>query len=129
MATTLRLKPETRLERAVAKWVRDKAVNYDNGDMRGPLKDLFYGGCSSGMVGHLVYYSDTTKFFRRYRADIQDLLRQAMDNCGFGIDHVFGDKWNKDDPLAAEDSNQNLLAWFGFEEAARNLANRAGYDS
>ena len=29
--------------------------------------------------------------------------------------------------LAGMLNNRNLLAWFGFEEAARNLASRAGY--
>jgi hypothetical protein len=33
-------------------------------------------------------------------------------------------QWDKDDPLGQEDSNRNLLAWFGFEEAARRLADR-----
>jgi hypothetical protein len=127
VATKLQLRPETRLERHVAKWVRDETANYD-GDMTGPLKDLFYGGCASGMVGHLVYYTDTCRFYRRYKADIAALLREAMDGCGDSPASVFGDKWDATDPLAYEDRNQNLLAWFGFEEAALNLANRAGYD-
>ena len=32
-----------------------------------------------------------------------------------------GNKWNKEDPLAQDDYNQNLLAWFGFEETLRNI--------
>ena len=35
--------------------------------------------------------------------------------------NIFGDKWDKEDPLAAEDFNQNLLAWFGFEETLRKI--------
>lgn len=27
----------------------------------------------------------------------------------------------KEDPLAQDDFNQNLLAWFGFEETLRNI--------
>ena len=34
---------------------------------------------------------------------------------------LFGDKWDKEDPLAQDDFNQNLLAWFGFEETLRNI--------
>ena len=35
---------------------------------------------------------------------------------------LFGEKWDKEDPLAQDDFNQNLLAWFGFEETLRNIA-------
>ena len=34
---------------------------------------------------------------------------------------LFGSKWDNEDPLAIEDYNQNLLAWFGFEETLRNI--------
>ena len=35
---------------------------------------------------------------------------------------MFGESWDKEDPLAIDIHNQNLLAWFGFEEALRNIA-------
>ena len=35
---------------------------------------------------------------------------------------LFGDKWDKEDPLAQDICNQNLLAWFGFEETLRKIA-------
>ena len=128
VTTKLILKPETRLERAVARWIRACATDYD-GDLRGPLKDLFYGGCESGMVSELIYYCDTLKFYKAHKVDIHVLLRDAMSDYGFSDPaKIFGEKWDKEDPLANDSHNQNLLAWFGFEEAARNLANRAGYD-
>ena len=34
---------------------------------------------------------------------------------------LFDDKWDKEDPPAQDDFNQNLLAWFGFEETLRNI--------
>ena len=34
---------------------------------------------------------------------------------------MFGDKFDKDDPLVIDYSNKNLLAWFGFEETVNNL--------
>ena len=37
---------------------------------------------------------------------------------------LFGGKWDGEDIFAEETTNQNLLAWFGFEETARNLAGR-----
>jgi hypothetical protein len=41
---------------------------------------------------------------------------------------LFGDKWDKTDPLARDSGNQNLLAWFGFEETARMIAGKEGYE-
>lgn len=128
MSAKIKLEPQTRLERAVAKWARDTRADY-NGDLRGVFGDLFRGGCQSGMVSGLVYYCDTCKFCATHRRDIDALLAGAMGDAGVsGPADLFGDKWDKSDPLAREMFNQNLLAWFGFEEAARALANRAGIE-
>lgn len=114
----------SRLERHVQKWVNDKARDYDNG-AEGVLKDLFYGGCESGYVGHLIYYTDTVKFFQTHRREISELLKEMMESIGCdGPQGLFGDKWDATDPLGQEDLNRNLLAWFGFEETARKLADR-----
>ena len=37
------------------------------------------------------------------------------------MSELFGNKWDKEDPLGRDDYNQNLLAWFGFEETLRKL--------
>lgn len=37
------------------------------------------------------------------------------------MEELFGDKFNKDDPLVTDYENKNLLAWFGFEETVNNL--------
>ena len=34
---------------------------------------------------------------------------------------LFGDKYDKGDPLFLDYLNKNLLAWFGFEETSRNI--------
>lgn len=118
----------TKLERAALRWINDLATDYDTG-AAGVVKDLFYGGCQSGIVSELIYYRDTVKFYRKHKADISELLTDALDSTGFkGLGELFGDKWDDSDPLASDDMNQNLLAWFGFEEAARNVCNRAGID-
>jgi hypothetical protein len=51
---------------------------------------------------------------------------EALDNFGGAPSELFGDKWDKNDPLALDTQNQNLLAWFGFEEMAFKLAGSAG---
>ena len=50
------------------------------------------------------------------------LLYETMNGTGlYAPSELFGDKWDKEDPLAQDDYNQNLLAWFGFEETLRNI--------
>jgi hypothetical protein len=84
-----------------------------------------HGGCVSGTVGHLIYYRDTVRFYRRHMREIDEMLKERCRDCGESPASLFGDQWDKDDPLARADLNQNLLAWFGFEEAARVIMDRA----
>lgn len=121
----------TRLERNVQMWANERAADYDNG-AEGVLKDLAYGGCLSGMVSHLVYTAECVKFFKTHRRDIMALLKETMDSTGeHDLSKLFSGpnvSWDADDPLAQEDGNRNVLAWFGFEEAARHLAERNGIE-
>lgn len=117
----------TRLERNVQRWANERAADYENG-AEGVINDLFRGGCASGMVGHLIYYTDTEKFFQTHRREISALLSESVSSSGLQPGELFGDKWYAEDPLAQETHNRNLLAWFGFEEAARILADRNGIE-
>lgn len=118
---------ETKLERVVRVWMNNEGRDYDDG-WQGAYKDLERGGCQSGMVGKLIYYTDTTRFYRRHRDEIAELLQEILDDTGEGISQLFGGKWDDLDPLANDMGNQNLLAWFGFEEMARKVAQGNGYD-
>lgn len=119
--------PETKLERAVGRWLKKKGRDYDNG-VEGAYNDLLYGGCQSGIVGHLICYHDTLKFYKTHKKDIHVLLKDMLDLTGLSPHELFGEKWDTEDPSADEQSNQNLLAWFGFEESARNLMEREGVE-
>ena len=122
----------TRLERHVQQWTNRRAADYDNG-AAGVMKDLNCGGCSSGYVNHHIYTGDCAKFFQTHRRDISALLMEAMSSSGeYDLAKLFSGAamaWDSNDPLAQEDGNRNVLAWFGFEEAARNLAARNGLES
>lgn len=121
-------KAENALEKAVIKWLNKQASDYDNG-VEGAYNDLQKGGCSSGMVSDLIYYHDTIKFYNKYKGLISSLLSEMLSDCGFSSpSELFGDKWEPADPLANDTQNQNLLAWFGFEETANRLANRLGFE-
>jgi len=117
---------ENPLETAVIRWINRKAVDYD--DVEAVYCDLQKGGCESGFVSDLIYYADTTKFFLKHKKDINAMLIDSLADSGQSISDMFQDKWDSRDPLALDTQNQNLLAWFGFEEAAHNIMSRLGID-
>lgn len=113
---------QTRLERNVQTWLNEQGAGYDNG-AEGAFNDLQRGGCKSGIVSHLIYYADTLKFFQTHRREISEILGRLVFDTGEQPSEMFAD-WDADDPLAQEEQNRNLLAWFGFEETARRLMER-----
>lgn len=122
-----KLNPTTPLERHVARWLRMRAKDSYDGDLKTVLQNLFYGGCQSGIVGHLIYCADTRKFYLRYQEEIDGMISRMIDE---GCLNSLSDlrNWDKSDPLARGDNNINILAWFGFEETARALADQAGIE-
>ena len=108
------------LTRRVCNYVISRWSDYS--DKTDIFTDVLYHGCQSGIVGELIYYSDTVRFYKQYRSEISELLYDTMNGTGlYAPSDLFGDKWDKEDPLAQDDFNQNLLAWFGFEETLRNI--------
>ena len=89
------------------------------------MTDLMTGGCVSGMVDGLIYYSETIPFYHRYKVEIGELLRDLIQETGCQPAELLVG-WDDDDPLALDTSNQNLLAWFGFEETCRAIADENG---
>lgn len=127
------LKPqisETKLEKATRLIINNRLSGYDEPRLERFARDLAHGGCVSGMIGELVYNSDTTAFYKKHYDDINAELKETLDNYGSGasINEMFGDKWDPYDPLAFETNNQNLLAWFAFEETAFRLIRNAGIE-
>lgn len=92
------------------------------------INDLMRNGCVSGMVNDLIYYSDTTAFFNEHKEEINEMLKDAIENIGTSVSDVFGNKWDNSDPLCLDTQNQNLLAWFGFEESVRIIADKMGIE-
>ena len=116
----LKRKTDNELTKRVCDYVIDEWNDYD--DKKHIFTDVLYHGCQSGMVGFLIWYSDTTAFYKKYIEEINTLLYNVQSSTGlYGMKDLFGKKWDEEDPLAIEDYNQNLLAWFGFEETLRNI--------
>ena len=79
-------------------------------------------GCQSGVVGELIWYSQTVAFYKKYCDEINELLYELMNNTGLhSLSELFGKNYDAEDPLMLETHNRNLLAWFGFEETLRNI--------
>jgi len=104
---------ETAIERNALAWLNRQGEGYEDG-WRGAAKDLFYGGCSSGMVSHLIYTTDCEAFAKRHISDILEMWQDDTDNIG-----------ERPMPANGSDLDLNWLAWYGFETAARNVVSRA----
>lgn len=117
---TAKKESDNELFKRVCEYVIDEWKDYS--DKENIFTDVLYHGCQSGVVGFLIYYSDTVKFYKEYQEEINELLQELMGETGiYSMKELFGDKWDEEDPLALDTYNQNLLAWFGFEEALRQL--------
>ena len=111
----------------LTKWVCDYIIRkWDNFDDK---KDIFLDvmkyGCKSGACRDLVYHEQTIRFYNTYKYEISKLIYLSdYDNLA----DLFGSDWDTYDPLALEEDNQNLLAWFGFEETLTNIAVKFGIE-
>jgi hypothetical protein len=103
----LQSKPHS-LQAAVAR----EALNHE--DIQCFFSDLLQHGCISGMVGSLIYYHDTHKFFDTHYDEIEKLRLDYQDNIG--------------EPLEIKDNLKNFLAWFSFEQTAYQLALELGLE-
>ena len=103
----------------VKEWLESQVC--DDYDEQAVLADLFKGGgCQSGMVCGLISYIDTVLFFQRNKEEINVLLATLKEETGDEILPILRG-YDDEDPLCLETNNQNLLAWFGFEEVAGTL--------
>lgn len=84
-----------------------------------PLKswfnDLLSHGCICGMISSLIYYQDTASFFDKYYEDIIWLKTEYEESIG--------------EPMEIPHQIKNHLAWFAFEETARQIADELSLDS
>ena len=74
------------------------------------FRDVLNNGCQSGIVGELIYFYQTKEFFKDYCDEILDIYS------------VYVEEGLIQQELEHMDSN--WLAWFGFEEALRMIADQ-----
>lgn len=80
--------------------VAKEALDY--GSIPAFFVELSQHGCANGMVGGLIYYRDTHKFFDDHYEEIQKIVNELPDASYIDIS---GDM-------------KNSLAWFAFEAVA-----------
>ena len=68
------------LLKRVCNYVIDRWSDYN--DKKGIFTDVLHYGCQSGIVGELIYYSDTVRFYKQYRQEINTLLYDLMNGTG-----------------------------------------------
>lgn len=74
------------------------------------IKDVLSHGCSSGVVCKLIYYTDTKKYFSKFMEEIEELKDEMEESTG--------------EPLNIGTPMSNWLAWFGYEETIRKIADK-----
>lgn len=118
------LRNGNKLKDYVLDYYIDEAQKLDNNELIKSMVDLQKYGCQSGMIGSLIYYNDTNKFYDTYQEEIIELLNDLIYETGCSMEELFGDKFDRDDPLFLECFNKNLMAWFGFETTASKIYNQ-----
>ena len=111
----------------LVKWVCDYVMRkwYEFDDKKYIFLDVIKNGCISGVCRDLIYCEQTKRFYETYKHEINELIYKSdYDNLA----DLLGSDWDRHDPLALEGSNQNLLAWFGFEETITNIAIKFGIE-
>jgi len=117
---------KTPLEKRIVSILKYKLQDYNN--LKSLINDVLSSGLQSGIISDLIYYKDTLAFYKRYKKEIDILLKDIMNETGSNSPaDVFGNKWDKEDFFIQDTNNRNLLAWFGFEEKTRELADKLGY--
>ena len=120
-----KLKDETdnKLVSRVCRYIISNWDRYD--DKKDIFLDVMRDGCRSDACRDLICYGQTQRFYETFKHEINKLIYMSdYDNLA----DLCGSDWDIYDPLALEEDNQNLLAWFGFEETMRNIAYKFGIE-
>ena len=84
------------------------------------INEVLQYGCISGVVGNLIYYYQTEAFFDRHKEAINDLAHELSED-------IYGNPFEIYHNLNGGCSKNNM-AWFGFEEMTRIIANEIGLE-
>lgn len=109
METTIETIPNS-IEAAVA----IEALDYQEDSALSFFRDLLQNGCSSGMIGSLIYYQQTHDFFDDHYSEIEDIRCQIEEDLG--------------QPIQIKGDLKNFFSWLAFEEVARKMIEAMGIE-
>ena len=116
---------KNRLYKRVVNEIVEDSKDYNGNNLQerlqARLQDISHG-LNTGIVCSMVYYSDTTKFFDRYKKEIAELLTTWGEETGQTLQDLNG--FDNSDPFIREVQNKNLLAWASYEIIAGWLENQ-----
>ena len=102
--------------------IKERIKEDSNGNLNDYLNDVINYGCASGVVSGLVYYNNTTSFYREYESEIWGALYNDSSNHGISLlDFIGGLRGVKD--VCNELQFMNLLAWYYYERTCYNMLN------
>ena len=99
---------------SIKAYVAKEALYYSENEIHNFFSDLLQYGCVSGIIGSLIYYYDTHKFYDDFYNQIENLRYDYEDSVG--------------QPLTIKGDLKNFMTWFAFEETAYQLANELGLE-
>lgn len=117
---------DNRLKQYVKEYLIEYGEDYD--DMSDFIKEILEHGCQSGIVGALIYYKDTNEFYDKYEDEIEDLLEEYQNSCGYSNRMEAISNLNGASDVGNIMQEKNLLAWMGFEEMVRLIAEEIGVE-
>lgn len=108
--TTLRARIEELIEdnnSELFKSVAEDLLDTEDEYLEGHMKDVLNYGCISGTVSSMIYYADTSKFFKKHYDEIFEMLEDIKQQIG-SIDFL-------------KEINANNLSWLAYEETTRKI--------
>lgn len=103
------------LEHRVRDICEKHASDYSSG-MSGFIKDLHHNGFTPYILGELIYYYDTNKFYDEFENEIWDVIRKNGNNIMKFISSL-----SVSNDTAQINLLKNMLVRFAFEKIAFQL--------
>ena len=107
-------------EMTLKEWVSQLAEENAGEDYTTFLEDVTQHGCVSGIIGELVYYRDTTKFYDKHEEEIWERLYNVSDNMGIPPLDVIT-RFRGASQVDTGTEFKNLLAWWATENVAGEI--------
>jgi hypothetical protein len=87
---------ESKLKADVIKILKPKVKDYGN-NYKMLLEEILQNGLQSGIINDLIYYSDTTKWYKKHKKDILQQLNVMILEYGTDVEDIFGKMFDRNE--------------------------------